>query len=78
MEERLATELKVRRSRLHIVAFVAGQFADRNQGVRFGHAGVIVEGTQGSPAGKVAVLRNSGLVVAGKFSRIPDLVRMGL
>jgi succinyl-CoA synthetase alpha subunit len=76
MEEKLAAELKARRSRLHIVAFVAGQFTDRNQGVRFGHAGAIVEGTQGSPAGKVAALRDSGVVVAERISQIPDLVRV--
>lgn len=76
MEETLAQALKERHSRLHVVAFVAGHFTDRNQGVRFGHAGAIVEGTQGSPAGKVAALRDSGVVVAERISQIPDLVRV--
>jgi succinyl-CoA synthetase alpha subunit len=78
MEEKLAQELAERTSRLHFVAFVAGQFTDRNQGVRFGHAGAIVEGMQGSPSGKVTALKNSGVVVADKLSQIPHLIRLGI
>jgi succinyl-CoA synthetase alpha subunit len=75
MEETLAHALKERRSRLRLVAFVAGHFTDRNQGVRFGHAGSIVEGTRGSPSGKVAALRDAGVVVAERLSQIPHLVK---
>ena len=50
MEERLAAHLARHHSRLDIVAFVAGRFADQMQGVRFGHAGAMVEGDEGSPA----------------------------
>lgn len=77
MEERLAEHLKTHGSRLPVIAFVAGRFADRMQGVRFGHAGAIVEGAQGSPAGKVAVLREAGMRVAERLSDIPQLVREG-
>jgi len=44
------------------------------QGMRFGHAGAIVEGNTGSPAAKMALLREAGVRVAGKFSEIPQLV----
>jgi succinyl-CoA synthetase alpha subunit len=60
---------------LPIVAFVAGRFADRMPGMRFGHAGAIVEGTRGSPAGKVAALGEAGVRVAEKLSDIPRLVK---
>jgi succinyl-CoA synthetase alpha subunit len=75
MEERLAERLTRQPSRLPIIAFVAGRFADQRQGIRFGHAGAIVEGTKGSPAAKIASLRAAGVLVADKLGQIPDLVR---
>lgn len=74
MEEQLAERLKAQPSRLKIIAFVAGRFADRMQGMRFGHAGAIVEGTRGSPAGKLVLLREAGVKVAERVSHIPQLV----
>ena len=78
MEEQLAEYLKANPCRLHVVAFVAGRFADRMQGVRFGHAGAIVEGSRGSPRGKIAVLRDAGVSVADKLSHLPHLMREAL
>ena len=78
MEEQLAEYLKAQPTRLHLVAFVAGRFADRMQGIRFGHAGAIVQGTRGSPAGKMEALRQAGVWVAEKLSHIPQLVKQYL
>jgi succinyl-CoA synthetase alpha subunit len=78
MEEQLAERLRAYPSRLPIVAFVAGRFADRIQGVRFGHAGALVEGANGSPAGKIAALRAAGVQVADKLHQVPALVRAAL
>ena len=75
MEERLAEHLKEHPSRLPILAFVAGRFADRMQGQRFGHAGAIVEGQKGSPAVKMAVLKAAGVHVAARLSQIPVILR---
>jgi succinyl-CoA synthetase alpha subunit len=77
-EERLAERLRANPSRLPIVAFVAGRFTDRLQGVRFGHAGSIVEGTRGSPAGKITTLRVAGVHVADKLRHVPQLVAEAL
>lgn len=74
MEERLAEHLAVHPSRLPVVAFVGGRFADRMQGQRFGHAGSIVEGNSGSPAGKMEVLRKAGVHVVEKLSQIPGII----
>ncbi len=74
MEERLAEHLKEHPSRLPILAFVAGRFADRMQGQRFGHAGAIVEGTKGSPSGKMELLRGAGVHVVDKLSQIPAVL----
>ena len=74
MEERLAEHLAAHPSRLPVVAFVGGRFADRMQGQRFGHAGSIVEGNSGSPAGKMEVLRKAGVHVVEKLSQIPGII----
>ena len=66
-EERLAARLKRKPSRLQITAFLSGRFVDDLEGVRFGHAGVIVEGGRGSVRGKVKALREAGVFVAETF-----------
>jgi succinyl-CoA synthetase alpha subunit len=78
VEERLADHLTTHGSRLPIIAFVAGRFADRMQGLRFGHAGAIVEGDRGSPAAKIKALRQAGVRVAEKLSHLPGLVQQAL
>lgn len=78
MEEQLAEHLRGHPSRLPIVAFIAGRFADKMQGRRFGHAGAIVEGTHGSPAGKRAILLEAGVLVADKLSDVPVLIQHAL
>ena len=75
MEERLSEHLNTNSCRLPIVAFIAGRLADRMQGIRFGHAGAIVERGRGSPADKARLLRTSGVYVAEKLSDIPQLVK---
>jgi succinyl-CoA synthetase alpha subunit len=78
MEEALAAHVAAQGSRLPIVAFVAGRFADRMAGIRFGHAAAIVEGERGSPAAKIAALRKAGVRVAERLSDIPHLVKEAL
>ncbi|MEX0643131.1 MAG: CoA-binding protein [Pirellulales bacterium] len=69
-EERLAGRLRHRKSRLRINAILSGRFVDDLEGVRFGHAAVIVEGNRGSVRGKSAVLREAGVFVAETFDDI--------
>ncbi len=78
MEEQLAERLAQHPSRLKIIAFVAGRFAEQRQGMRFGHAGSMVEGNRGSPSAKMSILRAAGVRVADKVSQIPLLVRAAL
>jgi succinyl-CoA synthetase alpha subunit len=75
-EERLAEYVVEHRLDLPIVAFVAGQFADEMPGVRFGHAGAIVEGDRGSTRGKIEKFRWAGIHVAEKFFDIVGLVKL--
>ena len=71
-EEQLAARLKQQPSRLRIVAFLSGSFVDDLEGVRFGHAGVIVEGGRGSVRGKVQALREARVCVAATFEEIVE------
>jgi succinyl-CoA synthetase alpha subunit len=69
-EEQLAERLKRKPSRLRVNAFLSGRFVDDLEGVRFGHAAVIVEGGRGSVKGKMAALREAGVFVAERFDEI--------
>ena len=66
-EEDLAEMLLHRGSRLRINAFLSGRFVDDMEGVRFGHAAVIVEQGRGSIAGKQRALREAGVFVVERF-----------
>ena len=46
MEAELADWMHENDSRLPVVAFMAGRFMDEMRGMRFGHAGTIVEGVE--------------------------------
>lgn len=75
MEQELAEYVVRERPRTPGVVFVAGQFMDEMQGMRFGHAGTIVQGKQDSAAEKMRLLRNAGLHVAESLSEIPALIK---
>ena len=57
MEAELAEWVQEHESRLPIVAFMAGRFMDEMQGMRFGHAGTIVEGKEDTTAEKIERMR---------------------
>ena len=78
MEEQLSEHLTAKPSPKPIYAFIAGRFADQKQGVRFGHAGAIVEGSQGSPAAKAIALDKAGVLVVEKLSYLPYLIGLCL
>jgi succinyl-CoA synthetase alpha subunit len=78
MEAELANYVVERKSRLPIVAFMAGRFMDEMPGMRFGHAGTIVEGKADTTADKIARLQKAGISVAERIEDIPDLVKQRL
>jgi len=79
MEAELAEWIQQNNSRLPIVAFMAGRFMDEMPGMRFGHAGTIVEGKADTTADKIERMRNAGIAVAERIEEIPKLIaeRMG-
>ncbi len=78
MEAELADWVQENDSRLPIVAFMAGRFMDEMPGMRFGHAGTIVEGRADTSADKIERLRKAGIDVAERIEEIPGLIRTRL
>jgi succinyl-CoA synthetase alpha subunit len=78
MEAELAEWVAAHRSRLPIVAFMAGRFMDEMKGMRFGHAGTIVEGVEDTTTEKIARMQAAGIDVAERIEEIPALLRKRL
>ncbi len=78
MEADLARYMKEEKSRLPIVAFMAGRFMDQMPGMRFGHAGTIVEGKADTAGEMIQRLEVVGITVAERIEDIPALVRKRL
>ena len=78
MEAELAEWVQANNSRLPIVAFMAGRFMDEMPGMRFGHAGTIVEGKADTTADKIERMRAVGISVAERIEEIPELLRQHL
>ena len=78
MEADLSRWVREKKSRLPVVAFMAGRFMDEMPGMRFGHAGTIVEGKADTTSEKIARLEEAGIAVAERIEDIPALVRKGL
>jgi len=75
MEAELARWVTENKSRLPIVAFMAGRFMDEMPGMSFGHAGTIVEGKEDTASEKIARLAQAGIAVAERIEDIPDMIR---
>ena len=75
MEAELAQWVKENNSRLPIVAFMAGRFMDEMPGMRFGHAGTIVEGKEDTTADKIERMQKAGISVAERIEEIPALIQ---
>ena len=78
MEAELADWIRENNSRLPVVAFMAGRFMDEMKGMRFGHAGTIVEGVEDTTADKIARMEAAGISVAERIEEIPELLRKRL
>jgi succinyl-CoA synthetase alpha subunit len=71
-EERVAELMRTGVVTKPVVAYIGGRAA--TSGVRFSHAGAIVEGGRGTHEGKVAALREAGAVVVERFDELPAAV----
>lgn len=75
MEAELVERVRAQGTRLRIVSFIAGDFMAEMPGVRFGHAGALVQREADSAAAKASLLRSAGVHVADTLAAIPALVR---
>ena len=71
-EERVAEMMMRGELTKPVVAYIGGRAATK--GVRFSHAGAIVEGGRGTHEGKVAALREAGATVVDSFDALPAAV----
>ena len=78
MDAQAIAWVKQNNSRLPIIAFMAGRFMDKMPGMRFGHAGTIVEGKADTAAEKLLRLEEAGIAVAEEIGDIPGLVKQRL
>ena len=74
MEAELADWIQENNSRLPIIAFMAGRFMDEMPGMRFGHAGTIVEGKADTTAEKIKRMKAAGISVAERIEEIPKMI----
>jgi len=74
MEAELADWIQKNDSRLPIIAFMAGRFMDEMPGMRFGHAGTIVEGKADTTAEKIKRMKAAGIAVAERIEEIPEMI----
>ncbi len=71
-DEEIAAQFITERMTKPVVAFIAGRTAP--PGKRMGHAGAIIEGGEGTAAGKITALEEVGVRVAEHPEQIADLV----
>jgi succinyl-CoA synthetase alpha subunit len=53
---------------------MAGRFMDEMPGMRFGHAGTIVEGKEDTTAEKIKRMKAAGIAVAERIGDIPKMI----
>jgi len=75
IEERLSKMVVSEQIKTPIVAFIAGRFADKMPGIRFGHAATIVEGEKGTTAGKIEQFKKAGIHVAEGLDDIVSILK---
>jgi succinyl-CoA synthetase alpha subunit len=78
MEAELADWIQDNGSKMPVVAFMAGRFMDEMQGMRFGHAGTIVEGKEDTTVEKIKRMEKAGISVAERIEEIPGLLQKRL
>jgi succinyl-CoA synthetase alpha subunit len=78
MEAELAEWIQDSGSKMPVVAFMAGRFMDEMQGMRFGHAGTIVEGKEDTTVEKIKRMEKAGISVAERIEEIPGLLQKRL
>ena len=73
MEEDAAELVRQKRFTKPLIVYVSGVYA--RPGVRFGHAGAIIERGQGSALGKIQALRDAGAIVVDHLHEVGEAAK---
>ena len=75
MEEEVAEFVRGGEFKKPVVAYVAGRFTEElPRGVKFGHAGAMIQSNAGLPSTKMEALKDAGVHVAERYSQIPKIL----
>jgi len=78
-ENQIADLIKDKKFTKPIAAFIAGKFTENMpHGMKFGHAGVLLEGESTTPHYKIKVLREAGVLVADRHDQIGELIKSAI
>lgn len=78
-EDQIAMMVKQKKFTKPIAAFIAGLFAEQfPQGMKFGHAGALIEGDRGLPSTKKKLLRDAGVLVAERHDQLGELIKSAI
>ncbi len=75
-EDQIAHMIKSKRFTKPIAAFIAGRFAEKMpQGIPFGHAGALIEGSKGLASHKIQILKEAGVIIADSHHELGRLIK---
>lgn len=75
-EDQIAEMIKAKRFTKPIACFIAGMFAEQMpQGMKFGHAGALIEGNRGLPSYKKKILKEAGVLIAERHDQLGEIIK---
>ena len=75
-EEQVAEMVRNSEFTKPVAFFIAGRFAEQMQeGMAFGHAGAIIEGSRGLPSEKINTLRAAGIIVVENHDQLGEAIK---
>ena len=78
-EDRIAECIRRGEYTKPLVAFIAGRFMENMpKGMKFGHAGTLIEGQRNTASHKMSILQKAGVVVTENYEEIGDVVKTAI
>ena len=75
-ENQIADLIKEKKFTKPVAAFIAGKFTEKMpSGMKFGHAGVLLEGQSTTPQYKIKLLKEAGVLIADRHDQIGELIK---
>ncbi|MBI4896384.1 MAG: succinate--CoA ligase subunit alpha [Candidatus Aenigmarchaeota archaeon] len=78
-EDQVADMLTQKKFTKPLAVFIGGIFAEKMpQGMKFGHAGALIEGNRGLPKNKIAKLKAAGALIAERHDQLGEIIKKAL